>query len=65
MQQILATETLQLLQQQLAQPRPDVAQASMVLGTLQDRLFSYSAEPLEVLSLAVSIRVPTAWQIVS
>jgi hypothetical protein len=49
MQQKLATECLQLLQEQLAQPRPDVAQASMVLGTLQDRLFSNSAEPLQVL----------------
>lgn len=44
---LLVSETLALLQHQLAQPQPCVAQASMILGTLQERLFARSCEPLQ------------------
>lgn len=44
---LLVSETLAMLQHQLSQAQPCVAQASMVLGCLQDRLFHNSAEPLQ------------------
>lgn len=46
-QSALLDEAVQLLQIQLTQPQPCVAQASVVLGTLQERLFSHSTEPLQ------------------